>query len=459
MKDGLIFENDELIYYRKDQPYHAGAIKVDGDIYYISSRGRAVKGHHAVHREMANDLLKRGIYKFGDDYKLIQGSYIPPDSNNKKKKNLTKKQRKQLSLFISAVLILFLAFGFKAAQKYSNLWAAPPSQNETTGKQVLQISLPEYEEVLLCSKTALQLYKGEISAEMAVEAGDPYRPYEFDYVIKGISATLFISENVDFIDAVQYELPENNNKILIDNLKTGTKYYWKVIAGEETYLGEFDTVESTRFVSIEGAKNTRDIGGYVTLDGKTVKQGMIIRGTEIDGLVEKQFFIPKESVAQVRETFGFVYDFDLREDILYGGNYESWLGESVGHKFYVAPQYGQVFSASYKDSLRNIFADMAKPENYPMYMHCTHGADRTGTIVFLLQGVLNMSNEDMLLEYRSTAYHANSYANTNHIDVLIEGLRFYEGNTIQEKIVSFLTTEIGVTQSEINAIRSILLSE
>jgi protein tyrosine/serine phosphatase len=130
----------------------------------------------------------------------------------------------------------------------------------------------------------------------------------------------------------------------------------------------------------------------------------------------------------------------------------------VEHKFYDAPTYAQIFREEYLGSMRQIFADLADPENYPMYLHCTWGRDRTGTVVLLLQGLLNVSKEDLLQEYRLTGYVTPAVATNNKMDVVFMQLESYEGDTLQEKIIDYLTTTVGVTEEEIASIQSIFLA-
>lgn len=463
MKEGLISENGELVYYKEGQPYHAGAIKVDGAIYYIDAQGHAVKGYHIVHREKSNGLLKRGTYKFGEDCKLVKGFYKAPKKQNRKShkhksilSRIRTKTWRKLFIATAAAAVLFIA-GWCIWTELSPESQHPGTEPGTT-QSAEDVVLPEFNaDVLLCSEAAKQEYDGKLSLQDAAQTGNPYRAFRFSYRLTNTSGTLHISEDPAMAVSRTYEMPENKTTVLVDNLKTGTTYYYKVVAGGKEYFGSFRTAPSTRFVSIPSLVNTRDIGGYVNTEGKTVKQGLLIRGPEMDGLVNSQYFVPADALDDVKADFGFVYDMDLRSPSVYSGNYTSRL--NVPQKFYNAPSYGEVFNADFRGSLQQIFADLANPQNYPMYMHCTWGVDRTGTVIFLLQGLLGLSDEDMIREYQLTGYTKPDVFTSENLNVLISGLQPYDGDTLSEKVVSYLTTVVGVTDQQIADIRSIYLSK
>ena len=453
------------VYYENDEPKHAGVVKVDGDIYYAGSDGVLAVGVKVVHSEMCNGLLKHGTYRFDENGKLVEGSYIAPKKTKKKKhskrKNpLTAKQKRTLLIAAAALLALLIA-----ADLYFG-WTAPdpiePTETEDTGESVLRgsILLPTYEEeVWLCTEAMQRYYRGEITLQRAVDLDQgAYAPFVFVYQLPdGVTAVLTL-------DGKDYELDPEAVSITIDNLMTGVTYDYVVSVtetAEETTRttdcrGSFTTADANRFVYLPGVNNTRDIGGYHTQDGKRVREGMIIRGTEIDGLVESANYLTDKSAA---EPFGFKTDLDLRSAELYSSVYKSRLGDNVAHHFFNSPSYGEIFTQDAKPILRDIFAELADPNNYPIYMHCTYGADRTGTIVFLLQGILGVSNEDMNLEFGLTGLYMSDYTSATYLNGLYGGLDGMPGKTINEKIRGFLLNDVGVTQEELDSIRAILLED
>ncbi len=466
-KNGLIFENGERLFYKDGKPYHAGVIEWDGKIYYIGKGGRAVTGEHIVHGEMTNGLLERGTYTFDEEGVLIEGSFRAPRVHKRKRRrrrrqrgtrikrgwrHMKKADRRRLIGLLAVVLVLVTAVTLMAVLESPE----PPAEEKPPAEAA--VILPSFEEeVLLCSEAAHKHYNGEIPLTEALKSGDPYRAFVFEYDLRGNSGELLLSEYADLSDAMSISLEAGTRLVTIDNLKTGTTYYYRVNTAGESYDGTFRTAEGTRFISLPGAYNIRDIGGYQTTDGRVVKQGLILRGTELDGLVKPNYYPTNAAIDAAKEQFGFVFDFDLREPNVSIGEYRSRFGTE--HTFYSAPMYGNVFNSAYKESIRAMFADLADESRYPMYLHCTHGVDRSGTLTYLLLGVLGVPEERLMEEYRLSGYFAEGYESNTLIDSLVDGLQAYPGKTINEKIEAFLTTDIGVTKAQLDTIRRILLEE
>ena len=446
----MIRKIENGIYYEDGTPIHRGVVKLDGTLYYAGHDGKIVAGRQkAVHGTMTNGLVKRGLYEFDDEGRLIKSSYVAPE---KKKKSSNQRDTRPRGMFVlvfalivfavALLLLLLKPVLFKSREKDS------PTEEVLVETHTPVFVPPVFDDdVYLCSRAMEKYYKGEISlAEVTSSKSSPYAPLSFKYQLyRGCAATLEI-------DGRSYELDPNGTSVEIDNLMTGKTYDYTVTVTEiyntvpikSVYTGSFRTADTNRFVSIPGVENTRDIGTYRTESGKTVRQGLLIRGTEIDGLVESKFLLTDPTAV---EPFGFKYDFDLRLYTIYSAEYKSLLGDGVKHKFYSAPAYGEIFYDKSRERLREIFSDLADPANYPMYMHCTYGADRAGTIVFLLQGILGVSDDDKSFEYELTGAMMSDFELGTHLNGIYGGLDAYAGATVNEKIVDFLKNTVGVTDA------------
>lgn len=238
-----------------------------------------------------------------------------------------------------------------------------------------------------------------------------------------------------------------------EHLYVNTTYFYRVTVytknGAEAGIGSFKTANTPRILSIDGLSNVRDIGNWKTDSGKRIKQGLLIRGTEMDGAVESGYHLTNEGLKDMLDVFSIKTDIDLRTRT---STSMDALGSRVEHRYYSMVVYSEIFTDEGKEKIRMVFADLANPDNYPIYLHCTYGCDRTGTVCYLLEALLGVSRGDCLKDYGLSNLKISS------IQVVEDGLKDYEGSTLKEQTESYLLS-CGVSEYQIESIRNIFLGD
>ena len=194
------------------------------------------------------------------------------------------------------------------------------------------------------------------------------------------------------------------------NLVPKQRYSYKVIttSGDKVAEGTFRTAGSIHQVFFtEKVRNSRDLGGWKTLDGKTVAYRKIYRGMRVNG------YIDSKGKAEFRAA-GIKAELDLREKSSSSASTSSAVGKDIA--FYnsdIVDGYVKMLT-TYKDNVKGSFEFLAQcmRENKPVYFHCAIGRDRTGTFAMLVLGLLGVSEGDIAKDYELT-YFAPDGISTN----------------------------------------------
>ena len=294
--------------------------------------------------------------------------------------------------------------------------------------------------------------------------GTKFEPgyYDFDSEGKMVLLDGPQSSGYFYLDGVMqksYQLIQYNGEYyFIDN---GNKYaknkklHLNDVFLKNTYLlpGYYEFDAQGRMIGHKyGLFNGRDLGDIPflkTTDGRDIKSGLLIRGGEVDNAILN---LPKvqrdESLNALKNIYNVKMDLDLRSPNL---TKTDVLGESVLHKYYGMVLYDEAFTEEGKAVVKEIFTDLANPDNYPIYMHCTHGADRVGTVCYILESVLGVSEDLALREYLLSV---RSYG--NYILEVRDGLKAYNKSTMKANAEAYLL-DCGVTMEQIETIREIFL--
>lgn len=181
----------------------------------------------------------------------------------------------------------------------------------------------------------------------------------------------------------------------ITNMIPGTTYYWESPTDSGIY-GYIKATGEHRFIQLSTTRNVRDLGGLTTTSGKTIKYGYLIRGESLKD---------SQDVAILKQL-GMTKEYDLRGD---GGRDRNQLDNIA-----VAETIHYDFDTDMPDNLRKthsslkqIMSDVAYNDE-KIYFHCSHGADRTGTIAYLIEALLGVDESDRITDYELTTLAGQS---------------------------------------------------
>jgi protein-tyrosine phosphatase len=209
-----------------------------------------------------------------------------------------------------------------------------------------------------------------------------------------------------------------------------------------------------RHIALDGQSNFRDLGGYQTTDGRTVKWGDVYRSGELPHLTDAD--VAKLEELEIRSVVNFLLPQEIEmngPDRLPDAVREvpaPIQGERAAELTMVVqaaikaaefeeippemnPEFHRLLLDEGRDEYAALLREAGNPANRPLVFHCSHGVHRTGTAAAILLSALGVPWETIRHDYLLT----NEY-------------RAEEVQTKLAKIRQQAATTLGVSEDEVD---------
>lgn len=200
---------------------------------------------------------------------------------------------------------------------------------------------------------------------------------------------------------------------VITNLIPGHDYYWED-SSDSTIYGVISAVSSAsdrRLLDVSDVWNVRDLGGLPvdsdgdgTVDG-TIDYGKLVRGGRLNTTSST---ITELQNLGIDKEYDLAGEGELSPDVQFSGS--NYVNDEVIHYQF---DYGWTVDnedtyAMARKAVTDIMNDVIgdAQNNIPsknVYFHCRVGADRTGTVAYILEGLLGVPDEHRYRDYELTS--------------------------------------------------------
>jgi protein-tyrosine phosphatase len=174
-----------------------------------------------------------------------------------------------------------------------------------------------------------------------------------------------------------------------------------------------DTEILARRIPLEGTLNVRDIGGYVTHDGRVVARRKVLRGDAVH-MVDDQ---GRELLTQLPlRTSIDLRELDERTSAPDRLNADAQLisiplftyrqddDELVDRaQFSTLDDVYRFLVSQRGPAVAEVLRQLAQPATMPALVHCTGGKDRTGVVIALLLSLLGVPDDVIARDYEATS--------------------------------------------------------
>ncbi|MCR5819897.1 MAG: tyrosine-protein phosphatase [Bacteroidaceae bacterium] len=262
-----------------------------------------------------------------------------------------------------------------------------------------------------------------------------------------------VTLKIEGIDCV-WRFPASD-MLRVYNLYPQREYRYTVEAAEKVISsGRFNITGHLRMIMAETGNNIRDLGGWETAEGLRLRHGLLYRSGELNG-----GHTMSEADKQEMLRLGIGAELDLREDVDIADfavdevplSKSSSFGQDFPYLYQNQHRFGddalRIDTACWRTSFKFVIDNLRAGKS--VLFHCIWGADRTGCMAFLIEGLLGLPIDQLYKDYELTTFSIADSRLKSGLDSKLAYINTLPGNTLQQRFFYYLHNVAGVPGNDL----------